>query len=555
MQDCSADGAESRTPKGFYTFLRCRSIWGLPEPFDSAYHMGTGHTAAISAMTNGYIRSVVIVGGGTAGWMAAAALAAKLKGLCEITLVESQEIGIVGVGEATVPHIRHFNNSLGIDEADFMRRTRATFKLGIEFRNWGRIGDSYFHPFGELGRKLNGVDFHHYWMKLRAMGEETDVFDIFDCSLPAVAAKHGRFAFPAQNSSVLSTFGYAYHFDATLYAPYLRDYAQARGVKRVEGKIVDTTLRGADGFIESVTLEDGAKLQADLFLDCSGFRGLLIEQALKTGYEEWTQWLPCDRAVAAPCETAEHDIPYTRCTAREAGWQWRIPLQHRVGNGYVYSSRFIGDEEAANTLLNNLEGKPLADPRVLRFVTGKRKKQWHKNCVAIGLASGFLEPLESTSIYLIQQAISTLLEIFPDRSFDSADIDEFNRAMILEYERVRDFLILHYHATERDDTPFWNYVRTMPVPDSLRYKMDLFRDRGHVVKYKDGMFLDRSWQAVYLGQRVVPERHDPLVDMLGADDLRRYVRETKDVVERAAQSMPHHDDFLRRQIGAAAMAQ
>ena len=477
--------------------------------------------------------------------MAAAGIARKLGRLCAIRLIESAEIGIVGVGEATVPHIRAFNTNLGIDEADFMRHTNATFKLGIEFVNWARIGDAYIHPFGELGRRLNGVDFHHYWLKLCQLGEK-NARDIFDTSLPVVAAKNGKFAFPASDNSVLSTFGYAYHFDATLYAPYLRKHAEARGVVRTEGKIVDVTLNGENGFIESVTLENGEKVAGDLFIDCSGFRGLLIEQALKTGYHDWTHWLPCDRAVAAPCETTEMSVAYTRSTAREAGWQWRIPLQHRVGNGYVYCSKFVSDDEAAATLTRNLEGKLQAEPRFLRFVTGLRKKSWNKNCVAMGLAGGFLEPLESTSIYLIQAAVTNLLDLFPDRHFDEIDIAEFNRVMALEYERVRDFIVLHYHATERDDAPLWNYVRTMPIPDSLRYKMEVFRNRGHVVKYKDGMFLETSWHAVYLGQRIVPARYDPLVDTLRTDDVRRYVHEVRELVHRGVDAMPTHKAFLEK---------
>ena len=498
-------------------------------------------------MSENRIRQIAIVGGGTAGWMTAAALAAKLKKSCQITLVESAEIGIVGVGEATVPHIRYFNGSLGIDEAEFMARTKATFKLGIEFRDWARIGDAYIHPFGEFGRGLNGVDFHQYWLKRRQLGDESEIFEY---SLPVVASHAGRFTFPAPGNSVLSTYGYAYHFDATLYAPYLRAYAEARGVQRVEGIVRDVALRGEDGFIASLLLDNGARIEADLFIDCSGFRGLLIEQTLKTGYEECKHWLPCDRAVAAPCETVEHSVPYTRSSARDAGWQWRIPLQHRVGNGYVYASDFVSDESARETLLQNLEGAALAEPRVLRFTTGKRRRQWNRNCVAVGLASGFLEPLESTSIYLIQAAVTNLLELFPYKSFDSDGVEEFNRLMEIEYERVRDFLILHYHATERDDSALWNYVRTMPIPDSLAYKIALFRERGHVVKYKTGMFLDRSWQAVYLGQRIIPKRYDPRVDSLSQDDIDRYLQETKDIVRRAANAMPAHDVCLRHHIGA-----
>jgi tryptophan halogenase len=496
----------------------------------------------------GDIRSILIVGGGTAGWMAAAALAHKFGRRIAIRLVESAEIGIVGVGEATIPHIRYFNASLGIDEADFMRHTQATFKLGVELRNFGRIGDAYIHPFGEFGRPWHGIHFHQVWLKLHELGADSDLFDY---SLPVVAAKEGKFAFPAQDRSILSTFAYAYHFDATLYAPYLREYAEKRGVVRTEGKIVDVQLRGEDGFIQSVILENGERIEADLFIDCSGFRGLLIEQALKTGYDDWQHWLPCDRAVAAPCEAREMLIAYTRCTALEAGWQWRIPLQHRIGNGYVYSSRFIGDEDAKARLVGNLEGPMLAEPRFLRFVTGRRKKSWNKNCVAFGLSSGFLEPLESTSIYLVQAGITALMEVFPDRSFNPDDIAEFNRVVDLEYERVRDFLILHYHATERDDAPLWNYVRTMPIPDSLAYKLELFRRRGYILKYKDGIFLDRSWQALYIGQHIMPERHDPLIDRFDADEIRRYARDMKESVEKAAAGMPTHQEWLERYCAAA----
>jgi tryptophan halogenase len=322
---------------------------------------------------------------------------------------------------------------------------------------------------------------------------------------------------------------------------------------RTEGKIVDVGLRGDDGFIESVTLENGEKIAGDFFIDCSGFRGLLIEQALKTGYNDWTHWLPCDRAVAVPCEAAGMSVAYTRNSACKAGWQWRIPLQHRIGNGYVYSSKYISDEDAAASLMRNLEGKALAEPRFLRFVTGLRKQSWNRNCVAIGLSSGFLEPLESSSIYLIQQAISSLLDLFPTRDFDKTDIDEFNRVIALEYERVRDFIVLHYHATERDDSPFWNYMRTMAIPDSLQYKMDVFRDRGHVVKYKQGMFLETSWHAVYLGQRVIPRRYDPLVDTLDTENVRRYVDEVRMLVHRGVGVLPQHKAFLEK-YGAARVA-
>ncbi len=477
--------------------------------------------------------------------MTAAALSKLLRrNNVDITLVESEQIGTVGVGEATLPHIRFFNQRLGIDEADFMAKTCATFKLGIEFRDWGRIGDSYIHPFGEFGRDLKGVDFHHYWVKMRRQFR-ADRIDAY--SAPVMISELGRFAFPTDDArSVLSSFSYAYQFDAGLYAKYLRNFAENLGVRRVEGKIVGVRQHGETGFITSIQMENGDALTADLFIDCSGFRGVLIEQTLNAGYEDWSDVLPCNRAAAVPCENAAPSLPYTRATARSAGWQWRIPLQHRVGNGYVYCSDYISDDEAASVLLANLEGAPRADPKFLRFVTGKRKKQWAKNCVSVGLASGFLEPLESTSIYLIQASVTNLVELLPDMEFKDADIDEFNRVMDLEYERVRDFLVLHYHATERDDSPFWNYVRTMPIPDSLAYKMKLFRERGVVVKYKDGLFLHPSWIAVYLGQRVMPERADPRASLIADADIEKTLGEIRNLIRDVAEKLPSHADFIAR---------
>jgi tryptophan halogenase len=486
----------------------------------------------------------LIVGGGTAGWMTAAALSHKLGRRMEIRLVESAEIGTIGVGEATVPHIRFFNASLGIDEADFMTRTKATFKLGIEFRDWGRIGDSYIHPFGAFGKDIAGIPFHHHWLRLREAGEDLPLEGF---SLPILAARAGRFAHPAEDpQSLYSTFSYAYQFDAGLYAAYLRSYAESRGVRRSEGKVVDVALHPETGFVGAVTTESGERIEADLFIDCSGFRGLIVEQALATGYEEWTHWLPCDRAIAVPCEAAAPPAPYTRATARDSGWMWRIPLQHRVGNGHVYSSAFLSDDEAEAALLAQLEGPALAKTNRLRFVTGKRKRQWVGNCVAIGLSAGFLEPLESTSIHLIQLAIGRLIDFLPDRSWDPLDAAEFNRLMDLEYERVRDFLILHYCATQRDDSEFWNYCRTMSLPESLAYKIELFRERGVVVNYRDGMFLEPSWIAVYLGQNVTPRRRDPLSERVPEGELRRRVAEIGEACRRAAEAMPAHAAFLER---------
>ncbi len=495
---------------------------------------------------------IVIVGGGTAGWMTAAALVSVFgPAHRQVRLIESSEIGIVGVGEATLPHIRFFNRRIGIDERELMAKTQATFKLGIEFVDWARRGDSYIHPFGAYGSRLAGVPFHHYWLRQREAGDPTPIEEY---SLPIMASRANKFALPAEDpSSVLSTFGYAFQFDASLYARYLRGFSEARGVQRTDGRIVDVKLRAADGWVESVKLDSGEVVTGDLFIDCSGFRGLLIEQALKTGYDEWTKWLPCDRAMAVPCENSGPLTPYTRATAREAGWQWRIPLQHRTGNGYVYSSHFISDDEAASRLLERLDGQKLADPRPLRFTAGRRRKTWNRNVVAIGLSGGFLEPLESTSIYLIQIAITTLIDYLAPASgpstdagrFDPRIVDAFNRWIEMEYDRVRDFLILHYHATERDDAPIWNYCRTMPIPDSLAHKMELFRTRGHVVTYKDGLFLEPSWLAVYLGQRVMPRGHDARADLPHGTDIGTHLTRVRDSIQDALARMPMHEDFLQ----------
>ncbi|MCA0356013.1 MAG: tryptophan 7-halogenase [Proteobacteria bacterium] len=499
------------------------------------------------------IRKIVIVGGGTAGWMSAAGLAAVLKGLpISIALVESAEIGTVGVGEATVPHIRHFNARLGLDEADFMRKTQATIKLGIQFCGWGRPGERYIHPFGAYGHAIDGLPFHQHWLAARARGEDGPIEAY---SLPIIASLAGKFAPPSTDPRSLgSTFNYAYQFDAALYAQYLRAYAEARGVTRTEGKIASVQQRPEDGFVTGVTLEDGRIVEGDLFVDCSGFRGLLIEGALQAGYEDWTRWLPCDRAVAAPCASIEPPTPYTRATADQAGWRWRIPLQHRVGNGHVYCSSYISDDDAARALVEKLDGKLQQDPRFLRFTTGRRKKQWFKNVVAVGLSSGFLEPLESTSIHLIQVAITTLLELFPHQGCAQADQDEYNRVMDLEFERIRDFLVLHYHANQRDDSPFWIERREGPIPDSLAYKMALFRERGAVVGYKDGFFLEPSWLAVYFGQNILPDGFDPLVAASDPVRTTRIMADLAAAVTRTVDAMPTHEAFLRSVVDSGAPA-
>ena len=500
-------------------------------------------------MTDKRLRRVVIVGGGSAGWMAAAALAKVLgRDYCEIVLIESEEIGTVGVGESTIPQIRLFNTMLGLDEDDFVRRTQATFKLGIQFRNWGRVGDEYFHPFGPFGVDMEGVSFHAFWLRLRHLGDKPKITDY---SLQAMAAAQGKFMRPIDaGRSPLSSIAYAFQFDAGLYARYLRQFSEERGVVRREGRIVDVTLRAGDGFVQSVTMQDGQSVEGDLFIDCSGFRGLLIEGALKTGYEDWSHWLRCDRAVAVPCERIEEPTPYTRVTARTAGWQWRIPLQHRTGNGYVYSSAFIGDDEAGETLLGSLDGKPLDEPRLLRFTPGRRRKAWNKNVVSLGLSSGFIEPLESTSIHLVQSGIAQLLSMFPSERFEPAEIDRYNRIIAYEFERVRDFIILHYNATQRDDTEFWRYCRTMTVPDSLQEKYDLFLSRGRVWRENEELFNDTSWFAVMIGQNLHPRSYDPVADVLSVAETRRRLAQTRSAIANSADYMPRHMEFIAEHCAA-----
>lgn len=488
-------------------------------------------------------RKFVIVGGGTSGWIAAATLIQALKGrLGEVELIESDEIGTVGVGEATIPPIQFLNGLLGIDEYDFVRKTQATFKLGIQFRNWGRVGHEYFHPFGVYGEPIDGVSFHHYWLRLRANGEGGSL-DSY--ALSTVAAKAGKFAAPPKDLPPgVPGLGYAYHFDAGLYARYLRDYAETRGVKRTEGKIAKVEQRPEDGFVSGLVLADGRRIDGDFFIDCSGFRGLLIEEALEAGFEDWSQWLPCDRALAVPCENAYPLTPYTRSTAREAGWQWRIPLQHRTGNGYVYCSDFISDDEAANTLLANLDGKALADPRPLRFKAGRRRKAWSKNVVALGLAGGFMEPLESTSIHLVQTGAMRLLALLPLGGYDPAAESEYNRLTQIEYEQIRDFIILHYCATERDDAPLWNHCRTMAIPDSLAHKIELFRSRAKIARYDDQLFAEPSWLAVFLGQGIAPRDYDRLADVLPYDEVVAKVWKVGQANANLVSRLPTHDAFI-----------
>ena len=497
------------------------------------------------------IRSIVIVGGGTAGWMCAASLAKRLRNLnCRIRLVESAEIGTIGVGEATIPPIISFIKVLGIDENEIIRKTQATFKLGIEFKDWTRPGHSYIHPFGPTGLPREDVEFSAYWLKCRESGTAASLEDY---SLQAMAARQGRFMRPiVLEKSPLATITYALHLDAALLATYLRGYSEARGVTRTEGKLKSVELRPEDGFIAGLVLESGERIEADLYLDCTGFRGLLIEGALHAGYEDWTRWLPCDRAVAVPCERTGPLSSHTLTTARDVGWQWRIPLQHRVGNGYVYSSAFLEDGKAEELLMANLEGRALRDPLRLRFTTGRRRVSWSKNCVAIGLAAGFLEPLESTGIHLIHRGIALLMNYFPDRNFRQPDIDRYNRQVAFEYERIRDFLIVHYNKTERDGE-FWRHCRNIDLPPSLQERLELFRSYGRIIVEKDELFTVQSWLYLFIGQEVQPSGYDPLAERLTAQGAQKALDEIRSVVARCAATMPAHQDFIAQYCAAPAL--
>ncbi len=494
---------------------------------------------------------IVIVGGGTAGWMTAAALSHFLDSGFDIQLVESDDIGTVGVGEATIPMLSLFHTSLGIDEDAFIRATQATFKLGIEFADWLRPGHSYHHAFGDIGRDVGLMPFQHLWSRAQKMGKAKDLAAYSLNNMAALAGKMQRGE--ARTSNALPAMPHAFHFDAGLYARFLRRFAEARGTTRTEGKVVTSNIDGESGNISAVILENGAQIAGDFFIDCSGFRGLLIEQALHSGYEDWTNWLPCDRAYAVPCENGGGLTPYTRSTARAAGWQWRIPLQHRIGNGYVYSSAHISDDEAAATLLANLDGKPLADPRPIRFTTGKRKQVWKRNCLAIGLSSGFMEPLESTSIFLIQSAISRLLKMLPGRHVPQTTCDEFNRQNDFEVERIRDFLILHYKATERDDTPFWRQCRDMPIPDALAKKIELFKDNGYIFREHEELFTEAGWLQVMVGQGITAQGNHALADQISPDDLAEYLEMIELMNSREVAQMPSHQDFIAEHCAAKPM--
>jgi tryptophan halogenase len=496
------------------------------------------------------IRTIAIIGGGTAGWMAAAALARVLgRNAVAITLVESEEIGTIGVGEATIPPIQAFNALLGIDETEFVRATKGSFKLGIEFLDWWRTGHRYFHPFGVYGHDFGAIPFEGLWHRLRQSGQAGPLDHYSICAMGAAA---GRFARPQPGgNNPLTHIGYAYHFDAGLYAALLRRHAEAGGVTRREGRVVDVRRDAERGHVEAVQLADGTSIEADLYIDCSGFRGLLIADALGVGFQDWGQWLPNDRAVTMPSANSGPPTPFTRSTAHGAGWQWRIPLQHRTGNGHVYSSRHLSDDEATSVLLSHLDGEALAEPRMLRFQTGRREAFWVGNCIALGLASGFMEPLESTSIHLVQAGIARLLEMLPTRRFEPADTRRYNRLMTAEFESIRDFLILHFHATERTDTAYWRDLATMPVPESLQERMRIYAETGRIFREADDLFTKTSWLAVMEGQGLRARSYDPLASAMPVEEARARLERIAAVTRAAVQHMTPHGDFIARYCAAS----
>ena len=494
-------------------------------------------------MQHAKIHKVVVAGGGTAGWMAAASLAKLLGKTLDITLVESDEIGTVGVGEATIPTLITLHDLLKIKEQDFLRAVQGTFKLGISFENWRDLGEDYIHSFGWTGQDSWAAGFQHFWLKGRKMGVSREFGEY--CK-EWLAAKRNRFAVMAKQG-----LNYAYHIDASLYARFLRGMAEEHGAVRQEGRIDRVEQDSDSGFITGLRLQSGQLVEGDLFIDCTGFRGLLIEQTLKAGYDDWRHWLPCDSAVAVQTESVQPPIPYTRAIAREAGWQWRIPLQHRVGNGVVFSAEHWSDDEAVERLLGKVQGRVLTEPRVIKFKTGSRRRHWHKNCVAMGLSSGFIEPLESTSIHLIQRAIIRLMQMFPYDGIRQPDVDEFNNQMRFEIDNVRDFIVLHYHVTERTDTPFWRHCRDMDIPDSLRHRIELFKQAGRVFKVPTELFGENSWIQVMLGQGLTPEQYHPIVNMMSEDELRQFLTGIHGATDSFVSQLPEHQRFIDHYCRAA----
>ena len=492
------------------------------------------------------IKKVVVVGGGTAGWMSAALLKKVLGDQVDIELVESEAIGIIGVGEATIPPIQHVNAVLGIDEAEFLRETKSTIKVAIKFENWRVQGESYYHTFGAPGRSQAFCHFHHFWTRAQKAGFESNLWD-YDMNY--LCAEAGKFA-KLQVDDSMWELHYAYHFDASLYGAFLRKYSEKRGVKRTEGLIEQVNIDPESGHVESLVLKNGNVIKGDFFVDCSGIRGLLIQKKLGTGYEDWSHWLPCDRAMAVPTERFKETLTYTRSIAHSAGWQWRIPLQHRNGNGLVYSSNHYSDDEAANILLSNLESETIADPQIIPFRTGRTRKQWNRNVVAIGLSSGFLEPLESTSIFLIQSAVVRLIHLFPHMGITDELVDEYNRQSKTEYELIRDFIILHYYLNERDDSQFWRDARNMEVPERLMRKINLFRANGGLFQDQHDIFLEPSWLQVMLGQGIVPQDYHPIADSLSDEQLLDKLANTKKLKMEPLPKIPSHDQFLKMFCGS-----
>ena len=503
-------------------------------------------TLSKSAPSANTLRHIVIVGGGSAGWMSAATLSNVLGKACRITLVESEDIGIVGVGEATIPSIRLLNQNMGVDERAFLRDTQGTIKLGIEFVNWGRDGHRYFHPFGFLGVPFDAQPVYQHWLKHRFQPE---IGTLDDYSLAWQAARRGRFDFPTVHPNKLtSTINYAFHFDAALYAQHLQKMCLARGVERTEGKIVQVHRDPSNGFVRSVALESGLQVEGDFFIDCSGFRSLLLGDALQVGFESWSEWLPCDRAWAMPCSLDAAPVPYTRSTALEAGWQWTIPLRHRIGNGYVFSSSFTSETRAADELQSRLPGQALASPRLLKFTPGRRRKAWEHNVLALGLSSGFLEPLESTALHLVYSGLSAWLSLFPDRHCEATLRDAYNRRFAIEMERIRDFLILHYKLSQGKTGEMWRYCSNMRVPDVLQERLALFQHGGHVQVDSHDLFGIESWLAVHLGQLNYPSYHSPLLEMRETDG-RAGLNRLRQELAQTAQAMPRHEDLLTRYLG------
>ncbi len=495
------------------------------------------------------LEHIIIVGGGSAGWMTAAALANAVCGQCKITLIESEQIGTIGIGEATIPPIRQFNKSLGADEAIFLKKTHGTFKLGIEFIDWTRKGHAYFHPFGKIGAEFDSTPFYQYWIRQHLAGK---VDPLGDYAMAWVAARKAKFCHPVQDPRRMqSRFDYAYHFDATLYARFLREYAEARGVTRIEGKVTSVEQNSETGFITSVITENGQEFDADFFVDCTGFSGVLIEKALKTGYEDWSHWLPCNKAVTVTTESTQPLLPYTKSTAGSAGWQWRIPLQHRTGNGLVYCDNHLSDTQAEQNLMAGITSPILSAPKSLKFTTGRRKKFWNKNCVAIGLSAGFMEPLESTSLHLIQSGVQRFVAMLPSRNFSDLLAAEYNAVTSAEYECIRDFLILHYKATERDDSEFWKYCANMKIPERLRYKMEHFKSHSMIISDVRELFPNSSWVTVYIGQNIIPKQAPSVTYMRSKLPVDQRMTEVRRAAEEAANSMPSHSDYINQYCKSA----